>query len=120
MCEKFERKNVLILGAGMVAAPLVEYLYRDKNILLNICSAIRTELNRLTCCYPNIKVTCIDVLHETELLTKLCKETDVVVSLLPNNLQYLAVEQCVRIEKNLVTASYACYASEDGEELHKT
>lgn len=25
-------KNVLVLGAGRVAAPLIEYLYRDKTI----------------------------------------------------------------------------------------
>lgn len=37
------RKQVLVLGAGMVCAPLVEYLYRDERISINVCSQFKEE-----------------------------------------------------------------------------
>lgn len=46
------RKQVLVLGAGMVCAPLVEYLYRDERISINVCSQFKEEADGIANRFP--------------------------------------------------------------------
>lgn len=109
-----------ILGCGLVSATVVEYLYRDKDFLINICYPVKSELKHLADRYPLIRSTYIDVRNDrellTSLLTQLCYQNDVVVSLLPTELQVVAADYCIKTKTHLVTASYA---SDDMQQLHK-
>lgn len=66
------RKEVLVLGAGMVCAPLVEYLYRDEKISINVCSQFKDEADHLANQFPGIKSTLLNVMENPSHLTELC------------------------------------------------
>ncbi|CAO1402727.1 unnamed protein product [Diamesa hyperborea] len=100
------KKRILILGAGMVSAPLVEYLSRDKDISMKVCSHLKEEADRLAYRYNNVESLYMNVLENQENLAKLCEESDCVVSLLPYALHGLVAKYCVEGKTHLVTASY--------------
>lgn len=77
------RKQVLVLGAGMVCAPLVEYLYREERISINICSQFKEEADGIANRFPGIKSTYLNVTENPNNLAELCSKSDVVISLLP-------------------------------------
>lgn len=66
------RKQVLVLGAGMVCAPLVEYLYRDENISINVCSEFKEQADQLANQFPGIKSTYLNIMENPTHLTELC------------------------------------------------
>lgn len=99
-------KRVLVLGAGMVSAPLVEYLSRDTTISMKVCSQVKEEADRLAFRYNNVESFYMDVRNNQEHLAKLCEEADCVVSLLPYALHGLVAKYCVEGKTHLVTASY--------------
>lgn len=100
------RKHVLILGAGMVSAPVVEYLYRDEKISINVCSHLKEESDRLASKYPGVKSTYLNVTENPSHLCELCQQSDVVISLLPYALHGIVAEHCIEGKTHLVTASY--------------
>lgn len=120
------RKQVLILGAGMVCAPVVEYLYRDERISINVCSQFKEEADRIANKFPGIRSTYLNVTENPNNLAELCSKSDVVVSLLPYGkliifilhllvylydyfdvgLHGIVAEKCIEVKTHLVTASY--------------
>lgn len=100
------KRRVLILGAGMVSAPVVEYLYRDEEISINVCSHLKDESDRLASRYPGVKSTYLHVTENPGHLANLCAENDVVISLLPYALHGLVAEHCIEVGTHMVTASY--------------
>lgn len=110
------KKRILILGAGMVSAPLVEYLSRDKDISMKVCSHLKEEADRLAYRYNNVESVYMNVLENQDNLAKLCEESDCVVSLLPYALHGLVAKYCVEGKTHLVTASYE---SQEVKALHE-
>lgn len=100
------KKRVLVLGAGFVSAPLVEYLHRESNVSIKVGSQIKEEADRLAQRYQGIESVYINVEDESANLQNLCEESDVVVSLLPYSLHGLIAKHCVAGKTHLVTASY--------------
>lgn len=100
------KKRILVLGAGMVSAPLVEYLSRDNDISMKVGSHVKEEADRLASRYNNVESFYMSVLDNQENLAKLCEEADCVVSLLPYGLHGLVAKYCVEGKTHLVTASY--------------
>lgn len=90
----------------MVSAPVIEYLHRDKNIHINVCSHNREESDRLANRYIGVKSTYLNVNENPGSLASLCEESDVVISLLPYSLHGLVAEHCIAAKTHLVTASY--------------
>ncbi|KAL5278904.1 AASS family protein [Megaselia abdita] len=109
------QKKVVVLGAGMVSAPLVEYLYRDKDIAITVCSHLKEESDRLANRYPGVDSQFLDVNENSNHLRDLCAESDVVISLLPYTLHGLVARHCVDAKTHLVTASYL---NEEVKALH--
>ncbi|XP_058449645.1 alpha-aminoadipic semialdehyde synthase, mitochondrial isoform X2 [Malaya genurostris] len=100
------KKRVLVLGAGFVSAPLVEYLHRESNVSIKVGSQIKEEADRLANRYQGIESVYINVEDESANLQHLCEESDIVVSLLPYSLHGLIAKHCVAGKTHLVTASY--------------
>lgn len=100
------KKRLLVLGAGMVSAPLVEWLHRDKKIAITICSHLKEESDRLAYRYPGVDSMYLNVTENPSQLQELCDKADVVVSLLPYALHGLVARHCVDQKTHLVTASY--------------
>lgn len=100
------RKQVLVLGAGMVCAPLIEYLRRDEKLSINVCSQFKDEADRLANKFTGINSTYLNVSENSNHLAELCGDSDVVVSLLPYGLHGLVAEKCIEAKTHMVTASY--------------
>jgi alpha-aminoadipic semialdehyde synthase len=110
------KKNILVLGAGMVSAPLVEYLNRSKDIHIKVCSQLKEEADRLAVRYSGVESIYMDVEENQETLAQLCQQADCVVSLLPYALHGLVAKYCVESKTHLVTASYV---TEEVKSLHE-
>lgn len=108
-------KSVLVLGAGYVAGPLVEYLTRDSNIHVTVASALQGQGTAIAK-GPNASSIVMDVTNASEALDKLIDESDVVVSLLPYALHPTIARRCIELKTNMVTASYT---SPEMKELHE-
>lgn len=98
-------KKVLILGAGMVANPIIQHLL-NKNINLTVAALNYDEAKRMVGDAKNGKAIYWTV-DETEALDKMISEHDVVVSLIPYAYHLMVAKYCIKNKKNLVTASYA-------------
>ncbi|XP_065355629.1 alpha-aminoadipic semialdehyde synthase, mitochondrial [Calliphora vicina] len=99
-------KKVLVLGAGMVSAPLVEWLHREKDVSITVCSQIKDEADRLANQYAGVDSVYLDVNESTDHLQELCGKADVVISLLPYSLHGMVAKYCVAEKTHMVTASY--------------
>lgn len=99
-------KKVLVLGAGMVSAPLVEWLHREKDVLITVCSQVKEEADRLANQYAGVDSVYLNVTESTNHMQELCGKADVVVSLLPYSLHGMVARYCVAEKTHLVTASY--------------
>ncbi|KAG8196322.1 hypothetical protein JTE90_013807 [Oedothorax gibbosus] len=98
-------KKVLVLGAGYVAGPLVDYLTRDENIHVTIGSYLQNQGEALVKS-NNAEHVVLDVTTGKGPLDKLIEQSDLVVSLLPYSLHPSIAERCIRHKVNMVTASY--------------
>ncbi|KAI5730779.1 hypothetical protein M8J76_017292 [Diaphorina citri] len=102
-----ESRNVLLLGAGYVSRPLIEYLHRDENIHITLGSLLKEDIDKVTNEFGRVEATLIDVNNGgSDNLSGLVRSADLVVSLLPYNLHHHVAEFCIQHGKNLVTASY--------------
>lgn len=61
-------KNVLIVGAGRVAAPLVEYLYRDKSVGITVACEQMELADGLVREFPGIESAYINASEESSTL----------------------------------------------------
>ncbi len=97
-------KKVLILGAGLVAKPLVEYLL-EKGFAVMIATSTKEKADRLIKDHPrgsSMKWT----MDDKETLDRLVKENDITVSLLPYRYHTDVAVICIKHSKSLVTTSY--------------
>jgi saccharopine dehydrogenase-like NADP-dependent oxidoreductase len=97
-------KNILVLGAGMVAGPLVRYLL-DRGYRLTVTSLALEDGLKLIDGHENATAMTLDLSH-AETLSKLVADHDLVISLVPYSYHPLVANHCLEKRKNLVTASY--------------
>ncbi|MEI6124098.1 MAG: saccharopine dehydrogenase C-terminal domain-containing protein [Bacteroidota bacterium] len=96
--------KVLILGAGMVANPIIKHLL-SKQIELTVAALNFDEAKKMVGDAPNGKAIHWTTDDEAMLQT-LVAENDVVVSLLPYAFHVMVAKCCVKNKKNMVTTSY--------------
>ncbi len=97
-------KRVLILGAGMVAKPMIEYLL-EKGITITVASPMDQRATEMIAGNPlgkSVKWSS----NERDQLESMIAEHDVVVSLLPYKLHGQIASVCLKYKKHLVTTSY--------------
>lgn len=114
-----DTKEVLVLGAGHVSGPLIEYLCRDPKVHVTIASNLEQELNankRYACTHDNLKTLVMDVSHKHDALATLIRDSDLVVSLLPYTLHPQIAKMCISQRSNMLTASYL---TDEMKELHE-
>jgi saccharopine dehydrogenase-like NADP-dependent oxidoreductase len=97
-------KKVLILGAGMVAKPMVEYLL-DNGFQLTIASPMRERANEMIRGNP-LGSSLYWSMDDPETLESLVDEHDITVSLLPYKFHSDVAKVCLKKHKSLVTTSY--------------
>ena len=97
-------KSVLLLGAGMVAKPMADYLL-DNHFNLTIASRTVAKAEKLIRNRPNGKGIAWTT-EEMDRLESLVAEHDLIVSLLPYTYHVQVARLCIQHKKHLVTTSY--------------
>jgi len=98
-------KKVLVLGAGLVAGPLVRYLLDQEGFQVKVASRTLKKAERLIGEAKNGIAQQLDV-SEQETLERLIGEADLSISLLPFVYHPLVAKLCIKHTKHMVTASY--------------
>lgn len=97
-------KKVLILGAGLVVKPMVEYLLENK-FNLTIASPMKERADEMINANP--LGSSVDwSMDDPATLDTLVKEHDITVSLLPYKYHSDVAKVCLNHKKHLVTTSY--------------
>jgi saccharopine dehydrogenase-like NADP-dependent oxidoreductase len=97
-------KKVLILGAGMVAKPIADYLLRN-NFEITMASRTKSKAETIIAGHKNGTATEWTI-DDLEKLDKMVAEHNLVVSLLPYEHHVRVASFCIRHNKNMVTTSY--------------
>lgn len=97
-------KKVLILGAGMVAKPLADYLLKN-NFEVTMASRTKSKAEVIISGHQN--GTALEWLtDDLGTLDNLISGHDLIVSLLPYEHHFRVASFCIRHNKNMVTTSY--------------
>lgn len=97
-------QKILILGAGLVAKPIIRDLL-DKGYFLTVTSLKQEEALLLTEGHPN-SVSMSWTVDQSDVLDRLVAEHDLTVSLIPWLFHPPVAKACVKNKKNMVTTSY--------------
>lgn len=97
-------RKILVLGAGMVAGPLIADLL-DHGHSLTVTSLDLAEAERLIGGNGRGRALLLD-LQDADRLGALVARHDLVISLVPYTFHPLVARQCLAHRRNLVTASY--------------
>ena len=98
-------KQILVLGAGLVARPLVRYLLTQEHIEVVVGDQMEQRAKDLIAHHPSGRAMELDV-RDAETLNRAVSQSDIVVSLLPWTLHPRIAALCLEHKKHLVTASY--------------
>jgi len=96
--------KVLILGAGMVVKPIVNYLL-EKEIHVTVATRTKSKADDMIDGHPNGTSVAWTV-DDAETLDKMVAEHDLTVSLLPWMYHIMVAKHCIKHKKNMVTTSY--------------
>jgi saccharopine dehydrogenase-like NADP-dependent oxidoreductase len=108
-------KEVVVLGAGLVARPLVRYLLDTAGYGVTVASRTVEKGKRMINDHPNGKALSFDI-SKDENLKELVNDHDLVVSLLPYTFHTTVAKAAVETGTHLVTTSYV---SDEMKELDK-
>jgi len=97
-------KKVLILGAGMVAQPIIRYLLSNK-IKVTVASNTPERAEKMINGHKNGTNITWSIEDDAK-LSEMVGENDLVVSILPYIYHLNVAKQCIKHKKNMVTTSY--------------
>ena len=97
-------KTVLVLGAGLVTRPLVQYLLKH-DFRVRVASRTVSKAKRLVGDHLNGEAIEWTVDREDE-LKKMIGECDLAISLLPAAYHTVVAKMCIDLGKNMATTSY--------------
>jgi saccharopine dehydrogenase (NADP+, L-glutamate forming) len=97
-------QKILVLGAGLVAGPLIRYL-QGCGYGMTVTSLFIEDAIKLIGNDPRSQALKLDLAAE-DVLSELVAGHDLVISLVPYSYHPLVANHCLEKRKNLVTASY--------------
>lgn len=106
-------KKVLVLGAGLVARPLIRY-FLDRNYYVTVATRTISKAQQLVNNHENSAVEVLD-LKKPKMLDPLIEKADLVISLVPYTFHVVVAEKCIAHKKNMVTTSYISPAMKELE-----
>lgn len=98
-------KKVLVLGAGLVAKPLVRYLLDLPDYEVTVASRTVSKAAELIEAHARGKAVSL-LIDDSASLEKLVKECDLAVSLVPYTHHVTIAKLCLKHGKHLMTTSY--------------
>jgi saccharopine dehydrogenase (NADP+, L-glutamate forming) len=105
-------KNALILGAGMVAKPMIDYLLDSDEIQVTSATRTVSKAEKIIQGRKNASIVQLMADDDRE-LEKLVSKSDIVVSLLPYTYHVKIARFCLTHRKHLVTTSYVSREMKD-------
>ena len=111
-------RTILIIGAGKSTASLVKYLLDKSNtekLQIRLADKNKSAALKLIYGHPNGDALEFDVFDANQRANEIQK-ADIVVSMLPARFHVEVAKDCLRFEKNMVTASYV---SDEMQALHE-
>lgn len=97
--------NVLVLGAGLVAGPLVRYLLGQPDFHVKVASRTLSKAEKLVSGHERGEAEQLNV-EDGEKLDSLISSADLVISILPYIHHVKVAKLCIKHRKNMVTTSY--------------
>jgi saccharopine dehydrogenase (NADP+, L-glutamate forming) len=98
-------KKVLILGAGLVARPLVRYLLDQPDLQVEVASRTVSKAEKLIDGHPRGVAKELNLKSEEGLRNEVAK-ADLVISMVPYAFHPKVAEFCIGLKKQMVTTSY--------------
>ncbi len=98
-------KKVLILGAGLVAKPLVRYLLDQPDFEVEVASRTVSKAIKLIDNHPNGTAKELNLKNE-EILRDEVARADLVISMVPYSFHPKVAKYCIDFQKHMVTTSY--------------
>jgi saccharopine dehydrogenase-like NADP-dependent oxidoreductase len=98
-------KKILVIGAGLVAKPAVNYLLNQPGFQVTVADQLKDKALELVGDNPRGKAIGLDVNDKLSLKNAI-ENSDVVISLLPWVFHPMIAKLCIEFEKHLITASY--------------
>jgi saccharopine dehydrogenase (NADP+, L-glutamate forming) len=102
-------KNVLVLGAGFVAGPLVRFFLEKANIRVSVADIEPDKAAALAGSHPRGRAFALDLKNENALKGEIAA-ADVVASLVPYVFHPVVARVCLSQKKPMVTTSYVSEA----------
>ncbi|KYQ96940.1 aminoadipic semialdehyde synthase [Tieghemostelium lacteum] len=107
--------KILILGAGYLSLPTIEYLSRNPSHSITVADVNVDILSKASKFENDITTVILDV-NDQDKLDKLVGKNDVVISMLPNELSVMVAKSCIKMKTHFVNPNYM---TEEMEELHQ-
>jgi saccharopine dehydrogenase (NADP+, L-glutamate forming) len=98
-------KKVLILGAGLVAKPLVRYLLDQPDFEVEVASRTVSKAVKLIDNHPKGTARELNLKNEQGLKEEVSR-SDLVISMVPYSFHPKVAQYCIEYKKNMVTTSY--------------
>ncbi|NIM57595.1 MAG: saccharopine dehydrogenase [Candidatus Aminicenantes bacterium] len=98
-------KKILILGAGLVARPLVRYLLDQPDFEVEVASRTVSKAVKLIDNHPQGKASELNLKNEEGLKDEISK-ADLVISMVPYTFHPKVAKYCIDHKKHMVTTSY--------------
>jgi saccharopine dehydrogenase (NADP+, L-glutamate forming) len=98
-------KKVLILGAGLVAKPLVRYLLEQPDFKVEVASRTVSKAIKLIDNHPNGTAKELNLKNEAGLREEVA-QADLVISMVPYSFHPKVAKYCIDFKKHMVTTSY--------------
>ncbi len=98
-------KKILILGAGLVAKPMVRYLLDQPDFELEVASRTVSKAVKLIDNHPQGKASELNLKNEEGLKDKISK-ADLIISMVPYTFHPIVAKYCLDYKKAMVTTSY--------------
>ena len=111
--------NVLVLGAGRVARPLVRYLLDQPDMKVTVADQTVSQAEAIVAGHPGGTAESVNI-NDKSKLQSFIRSHDLAVSLLPAPLHPTVAELCIRHGTHMVTTSYVSPAMRALDESAKT
>ena len=101
-------KKILVIGAGRSAVTLIKYLLDNaegNNWQVTVADFSEELAKAAVANHSSGKAIFFNVTDDKQRESEI-ENTDIVISMLPASMHIVVAEDCVRLSKNLVTASY--------------
>ncbi|MGB2769928.1 MAG: saccharopine dehydrogenase C-terminal domain-containing protein [Candidatus Zixiibacteriota bacterium] len=111
-------KKVLVLGAGLVSKPLVQYLLDQPDFHVTVASRTVSKAEKLVGDHPRGKALPLNV-KDTDTLRNLISDADLAISLVPYAHHVTVANFCIELKKQMVTTSYVSAAMKELDQKAK-